>query len=130
VAEFGGRGNIASVTAALRAVLGPLADEQSPWYYPSIGEYAPLLERYGLEVREASLFDRPTPLEGENGLHQCCACSRAPIWTASRPIVPHKSSIKLWRSFGPPFIAMEYGPWITAVCDCTPFAASSYSVTR
>jgi SAM-dependent methyltransferase len=41
VAEFGGKGNIASVQAALRAVLGPSADEQSPWYYPSIGEYAP-----------------------------------------------------------------------------------------
>jgi trans-aconitate methyltransferase len=68
VAEFGGQGNIASVQAALRAVLGPRADEQSPWYYPSIGEYAPLLERHGLEVRNASLFDRPTPLEGENGL--------------------------------------------------------------
>jgi trans-aconitate methyltransferase len=68
VAEFGGQGNIATVQAALRAVLGPVADEQSPWFYPSIGEYATILERHGLEVRNASLFDRPTPLEGENGL--------------------------------------------------------------
>ena len=68
VAEFGGKGNIASVQAALRAVLGPGADEQSPWYYPSIGEYSAVLERHGLEVRNASLFDRPTPLEGEDGL--------------------------------------------------------------
>lgn len=70
VAEFGGHGNIASVMAALRHVLGPGADGQSPWYYPSIGEYTPLLERHGFEVRNASLFDRPTPLEGENGLKQ------------------------------------------------------------
>jgi trans-aconitate 2-methyltransferase len=70
VAEFGGRGNIASVQAALRAVLGPGADEQSPWYYPSIGEYAPILERHGLEVRNASLFERPTPLDGEDGMDQ------------------------------------------------------------
>jgi len=70
VAEFGGKGNIAIVLAALRAVLGPTADEQSPWYYPSIGEYSIVLERHGLEVRNASLFDRPTPLEGENGLEQ------------------------------------------------------------
>ena len=62
------QGNIATVQAALRAVLGPVADEQSPWFYPSIGEYATILERHGLEVRNASLFDRPTPLEGENGL--------------------------------------------------------------
>jgi trans-aconitate 2-methyltransferase len=68
VAEFGGSGNVASVQAALRAVLGPIADEQSPWYYPSIGEYTPILERHGLEVRSASLFDRPTALEGEDGL--------------------------------------------------------------
>ncbi len=50
--------------------LAPSADQQSPWYYPSIGEYAPILERHGFEVRNASLFDRPTPLEGENGLDQ------------------------------------------------------------
>jgi len=68
VAEFGGHGNIASVQAALRAELGPSADEQSTWYYPSIGEYSTILERHGLEVRNASLFNRPTPLEGENGL--------------------------------------------------------------
>jgi trans-aconitate 2-methyltransferase len=70
VAEFGGKGNIATVQAALRALLGPGADAQSPWYYPSIGEYSAVLERHGFEVRNASLFDRPTPLEGENGLDQ------------------------------------------------------------
>jgi trans-aconitate methyltransferase len=68
VAEFGGQGNNASVRTALRAVFGPGADEQSPWYYPSVGEYTALLERHGLEVREAHLFDRPTPLEGEDGM--------------------------------------------------------------
>ncbi len=68
VAEFGGKGNIASVQAALRAVLGPSADDESPWYYPSVGEYTALVERHGFEVRDASLFDRPTPLEGEDGM--------------------------------------------------------------
>lgn len=68
IAEFGGKGNTASVLAVLRTVLGPGAGERLPWYYPSIGEYAPLLERHGLEVRQASLFERPTPLEGEDGL--------------------------------------------------------------
>jgi len=68
IAEFGGKGNIASVQAALRAMFGPSADEQSPWYYPSISEYASLLEQHDLEVRQAHLFDRPTQLEGPNGL--------------------------------------------------------------
>jgi SAM-dependent methyltransferase len=68
VAEFGGKGNIASIMAALSAVFGAEAEERCPWVYPSIGEYAPLLERHRLEVREASLFDRPTPVDGEDGM--------------------------------------------------------------
>ncbi len=72
-AEFGGKGNIQAIHSAL---LGALEDLDSakktdwnPWYYPSVGEYATLLERHGLAVRHAVLFDRPTPLEeGERGL--------------------------------------------------------------
>ncbi len=70
VAEFGGKGNIARVQSSLRAVLGPIADEQSPWYYPSIAEYSTVLERHGLEVRYANLFDRPSELQGENGMDE------------------------------------------------------------
>ncbi len=40
----------------------------NPWYFPSIGEYAGLLEKNGLEVTSAVLFDRPTMVEGEMGL--------------------------------------------------------------
>ena len=68
VAEFGGQGNNRSVLKALRAALGAESDARCPWYYPSIGEYASLLERHGLQVRHAELFDRSTPLEGENGM--------------------------------------------------------------
>lgn len=68
IAEFGGKGNIASILAALEAVLGAAAGERCPWWFPGIGEYASLLERHGLEVREASLFQRPTPVEGEHGM--------------------------------------------------------------
>jgi hypothetical protein len=41
---------------------------EANWYYPSIGEYCPLLEKYSFEVRSALHFDRPTPLEGEHGV--------------------------------------------------------------
>ena len=68
VAEFGGKGNIASILEALELVFGRVAEERCPWWFPGIGEYASLLEQHGLEVREASLFDRPTPLEGENSM--------------------------------------------------------------
>jgi trans-aconitate methyltransferase len=68
VAEFGGKGNIPEILAALRAVFGAAAVELCPWRFRGIGEYATLLERHGLEVQQASLFDRPTPVEGEHGM--------------------------------------------------------------
>lgn len=73
VAEFGGKGNIQKLVAGFHSALAALdirpPDEVGPWFYPSVAEYAGMLERHGLEVREASLFDRPTVLEeGEHGL--------------------------------------------------------------
>jgi trans-aconitate methyltransferase len=68
VAEFGGHGNIRTVLRALREVLGESAEERCPWIFPSIGEYSALLEKHSLEVRQAFLFDRPTPVEGDNGM--------------------------------------------------------------
>lgn len=37
-------------------------------YFPTIGEYAPILERHGLCVEYAVLFDRDTRVEGEDGV--------------------------------------------------------------
>jgi len=73
VAEFGGKGNIQKLVGGFRRAFTTLGmkepDGVSPWFYPSVAEYASLLERRGLEVREALLFDRPTKLEeGERGL--------------------------------------------------------------
>ena len=72
VAEFGGKGNTGELLRAVEriwskeAIPGPAPH---PWYYPSIPEYAGLLEKHGLEVAYAILFDRPTPLDdGELGL--------------------------------------------------------------
>ncbi len=72
VAEFGGKGNVAGLMEALEKAWNKLRPEtpiESPWFYPSVAEYAGLLEWHGLEVTYALLFDRPTPLEdGERGL--------------------------------------------------------------
>ena len=72
VAEFGGKGNIQTLMTAFENALsrlGVTSDGASPWYYPSLAEYSVLLENHGLEVRQASLFDRPTRLEdGDRGL--------------------------------------------------------------
>jgi trans-aconitate methyltransferase len=67
VAEMGGKGNIVTILAALKQALEeegiPWERVRNPWYFPSIGEYASLLERIGLEVEQMHLFDRPTPLD-------------------------------------------------------------------
>lgn len=39
-----------------------------PFYFPTIGEYAALLEQAGFQVKFAVLFDRLTELKGENGM--------------------------------------------------------------
>lgn len=73
VAEFGGKGNIQTLVKAFHRAFAALGMREpegvSPWFYPGIAEYSALLEKHGLEVREASLFERPTLLEdGTQGL--------------------------------------------------------------
>ena len=70
VAEFGGRGNVSNIIEATQMVLRQYTGHEVAhgWYYPSIGAYSTLLESCGLEVTQAWLFDRPTPLEGEAGM--------------------------------------------------------------
>lgn len=72
VAEFGGKGNTRQMVAALQrqAAAFGIHDYEIPWYYPSIPEYTALLEEHGFEVTFATLFERPTPLEGEAGLRK------------------------------------------------------------
>lgn len=69
IAEFGGYGNIQAIIGALSQVLETTFscdfNSVSPWYFPSISDYTTRLERHGFEVRLATLFDRPTILEGE-----------------------------------------------------------------
>jgi SAM-dependent methyltransferase len=72
VAEFGGKGNTGELLKAVPhawAKLGLAGPAPHPWYYPSLAEYAGLLEQHGFEVTHATLFDRPTPLDdGDRGL--------------------------------------------------------------
>ena len=65
VAEFGGHGNVAAVTTAMRAAAwrrggdGALA---GPWFFPSVAVYREMLEERGFRVVRIGLFPRPTPL--------------------------------------------------------------------
>lgn len=71
VFEFGGQGCAERIHAALegsfakRGLIYPRT-----FFFPTIGAYAPLLERSGFRVEYALLFDRPTPQKGENGLEE------------------------------------------------------------
>jgi trans-aconitate methyltransferase len=73
VAEFGGKGNIRAIrtalTEAVEAAGESINSEPFARYYPTLGEYAILLEAHGFRVAFARHFDRPTKLDdGEKGL--------------------------------------------------------------
>ncbi|HWR22932.1 MAG TPA: methyltransferase domain-containing protein [Feifaniaceae bacterium] len=69
ICEFGGKGNTELIHGAMRRAFTKRGlPYQNTFYFPAVGEYAPLLERHGLRVAYAALFARPTQLQGENGL--------------------------------------------------------------
>ncbi|MFD1926653.1 class I SAM-dependent methyltransferase [Sporosarcina siberiensis] len=72
VAEFGGKSNVQMITDEIILQFTEAGlefkPENFPWYFPSIGEYATLMEKAGFRVTFAQHFDRLTPLDGENGM--------------------------------------------------------------
>ena len=82
VVEFGGKGNVRRIYTALEEAIREQtgAEVRAANYFPSIGEYTPLLERHGLQVEQALLFDRFTRLEdGEDGLRNWVRMFRQPV---------------------------------------------------
>ena len=89
VLEMGARGNIALISAAVETRIQN--------YFPSIGEYAAMLERHGLEVLNAVVFDRPTELAGgDRGLRDWIAMFR-PDNTRAIEDVERELRPALWR---------------------------------
>lgn len=73
VLEMGGRGNIRQIHAAVESAFRENSSAPLPAprnHFPSLSEYTSILEAHGFEVRNAVLFDRPTPLEGERGMEE------------------------------------------------------------
>ncbi|MEP7270396.1 MAG: class I SAM-dependent methyltransferase [Acidobacteriota bacterium] len=71
VVEFGGHGNVRRIYTSLQnAICEVLGRETTASnFFPSIGAYSSLLEKHGMVVRSALLFDRMTRLdEGDLGL--------------------------------------------------------------
>ena len=66
VGEFGAKGNINSVLTAMSTVFQDfpnLGKFNNPWYFPSIAEYAEVLDKAGFEINYLELIPRPTPLK-------------------------------------------------------------------
>jgi trans-aconitate methyltransferase len=68
VGEFGGKGNVETIRAALHTGLRKRSIDPwqvDPWYYPAPEEYAELLKKSGFYVDCIELIPRPTKLPGD-----------------------------------------------------------------
>lgn len=67
VLEMGGQDNVAAIAHTLQQVLAEHGyipqSTYFPWYFPTIGEYASVLEAAGFRVIYAHHYDRPTELK-------------------------------------------------------------------
>lgn len=69
VCEFGGSGCAEAVHETLEQCFSERGlVYRRVFYFPTIGQYAPMLEKAGFKIEYAALFDRPTPQNGPDGL--------------------------------------------------------------
>ena len=90
VAEFGSatnvRGIVRGIEEALTAARMSERRARNPWYFPTTGEYAGVLERAGFRVTAAWHFDRPTHLgDGDDGLRHWLEVFAAPFFDGLPP---------------------------------------------
>lgn len=114
VAEFGGKGNVETITTELITQIKeagyPYSLKQFPWYFPSIGEYASLMEKTGFSVSFAQLYERPTPLEGADGFRNWLEMFANPFFNGideqDKQAIIAKTEIALQP------VLIEEGQWI------------------
>lgn len=87
VTEFGGYGNIQTIIDGCNYATNQLLLQsqksnnqilsnitfpyyKQPWYFPKISEFTSVVEQYDMEVTFVELYDRPTPLIGDDGIEQ------------------------------------------------------------
>lgn len=69
VCEFGGKGCAEHIHSTLEKCFSQRGHTyRRTFFFPSIGEYVPILEKCGFRVEYAILFDRPTEQKTEDGL--------------------------------------------------------------
>lgn len=112
VCEFGGKGCAENVHAALEKIFAAHGlTYRRTFYFPTVGEYAPMLERHGLQVRAALLFDRPTPQQTEDGLADWIRMFDKRRLQACPKNCRRPSSVRLWRHCARCCITMAAGMW-------------------
>lgn len=112
VLEMGGIGNVHHV---LRSIEQARTDFQITGrsltnYYPSIGEYSGLLESQGFKVKTASLFDRPTCLDGEEGLRNWVRMFRGSVLQQLHPN-QHEAFLQRIETIAEPYLFHENAWW-------------------
>ncbi len=70
VVEFGGAGNVNYLSTAIEEAFQAVVGRQlsHPWYFPDVATFSSLLAEHQIEVVQAAMIDRPTVLEGDEGL--------------------------------------------------------------
>ena len=88
VCEFGGYGNAEKVHSALEQSFRERGLEYPRvFFFPTIGQYASMLEEAGFRVEFATLFDRPTVQNGPDGLENWIRMFvKEPFRTVSEPV--------------------------------------------
>jgi trans-aconitate methyltransferase len=105
--EMGGKGNIARIVKVLTEVLREAGcTPRNPWYFPSAGEYAALLEQRGFEVEALWTIERWSKLDHpEKGLREWLEMF-AGVWFEEVPEKERESAVaeiesrlrpQLWR---------------------------------
>ena len=81
VLEFGGAGNIKHLVNAIETAYQSVTGQtrRHPWYFPGVAGFALVLEAHGIETTQAALIDRPTPLEGDDGIRKLGENVRRPL---------------------------------------------------
>lgn len=115
VFEMGGRRNLEKMMQAgceaMRSLGVPEPESRNPWVFPSIGEYAPLLESEGLEVEFAAHIDRPTKLNNrEEGFRAWIDMFGGYALSAVAP-VQRAELMRRWEELARPVLFRD-GAWV------------------
>lgn len=112
VLEMGGIGNVQQVLQTIDQAANELGISSLPLinYYPSISEYTSLLEAEGFQVRYAELINRPTRLEGAEGLRNWVCAFRNAVM-AQIPPMKHEYFFQRMEEIARPYLYRENSWW-------------------